>query len=268
MIREIVKNGGGGSFPAYINTLGLYLLGAIGAKTTTGAGPYVHTYTTGDLPYLSIFAKGIGADIEAVKDCKIDELSLKWEGAKPVELSITTQGTTFSYVASFTPGTDDTGASNFLVPVGGTFEVDVIGSSLASARVIGGEITIKNNLTTVDASASIESVDVHEGIQEHEVKLTIVPDDLSTFRKTITGAANGTTVASTVPTGSVNVVFKENGGNGTLAISGSNVAFLVAFPEASPKGDMTKLELAGTAVLPVGGSSPMTYVLTNSVATY
>lgn len=268
MIREIVKNGGGGDFPAYIRTLGLYLLGAIGTDTVTGSGPYTHTFTTGDLPYLSIFAKGIGADIEAVRDCKIDELTLKWDGAKPLELSVKTMGTVFSYPATFTPTTDDTGSDAFLVPVGGTFEVDVIGSTLASARVVGGELTIKNNVASVDGSAAVESIDQIEGIQEHSLKLTIVPDDLAAFRKTITGSANGSAVASSVPYGSVNLVFKENAGNGTLTVSGSKVAFLVGFPEASPKGETTKLELAGTAVLPTGGTTPLTYVLSNAVASY
>lgn len=269
VIRESVAASAGGDFPAYIRTLGLYLLGALGSVTTTGASaPYTHTYALGDLPYLSFFAKGIGADIEAIRDCKIDELSLKWDGAKPLELSVKAMGTVFSYPSTFTVGTDDTGSDAFLVPVGGTFEVDVVGSSPASARVIGGEITIKNNSATVDGSAAIESLDVIEGVSEHEIKLTIVPDDLAAFRETVTGASNGTAVSASVPFGAVNLVFKENGGTGTLAVQGDKVAFLVGFPEASPKGETTKLELAGTAVLPSGGTSPLEFVLTNSVASY
>lgn len=269
VIREIVKNGAGGSSPAYVKSLGMYLLGALGTVTTTGASaPYSHAFAMGDLPYLSFFAKGIGADIEAVRDCKIDELSLKWDGAKPLELTVKAMGTVFSYPATFSATTDDTGSDAFLVPVGGTFEVDVIGSTLAAARVVAGEIIIKNNVSTVDASASIESADAIEGLQEHEIKLTIVPDDLSTFRKTVTGASNGTSVASSVPVGSVNLVFKENGGSGSLTVAGSKVAFMVAFPEASPKGETTKLELAGMAVLPSGGTSPLNFTLVNGVATY
>lgn len=269
IIREIVKNGAGAVSPAYIKSLGLYLLGAMGTDTVTGASaPYSHAFTTGDLPYLSFFAKGIGSDIEAVRDCKIDELTLKWDGAKPLELTVKAMGTVFSYPSTFTATTDDTGVDSFLVPVGGTFEVDVIGSSLASARVIGGELTIKNNVATVDGSAAIESVDAIEGLQEHTLKLTIVPDDLSSFRKTITGSASGTSVSGAVPVGSVNLVFKENGGTGSLTVAGSKVAFLVGFPEASPKGETTKLELAGTAVLASGATSPLTYTLVNGVASY
>lgn len=268
VIRESVKASAEISAPAYLKSLGLYLLGALGTDTVTGSGPYVHTYATGDLPYLSIFAKGISSTIEAIRDCKIDELTLKWDGAKPVEMSAKAAGTVFSYASTFTAATDETASESFLVPVGGTFQFDTTGSTLASARVISGELSIKNNVATIDASASVVPVDVKEGIQEHTLKLTIVPDDLAEFRKTLTGSTSGTTISETVPTGSVSLVFKENGGSGQLAVTGSKVAFLTSFPEADPKGGPIEIELAGIAVIPAGGTSPLTYALTNAQASY
>ena len=268
VIREGVKNGGSIESPAYLKSLGLYLLGAMGTDTVTGSGPYVHTFTTGDLPYLSVFSKGIGATIQAVRDCKVDELSLKWDGAKPVELSVKVQGTVFSYPATFNAATDESGSESFLVPVGGSFQIDTLGNTLVSARVTKGELTIKNNVSTIDPAASIESDDVFEGVQEHEVKLTIVPDDLAEFRKVITGSATGTSVSSTVPTGSLSLSFKENAGTGGLVVTGSKVAFLTQFPDADPKGGAVELELSGMAVIPVGGTSPLTYALTNAQASY
>jgi len=269
MIREMVETSAEVQAPAYLRSLGLWLLGAIGAVTTTGASaPYTHTFALGDLPYLSIFAKGIGANIEAIRDCKIDELTLKWEGAKPLEVSIKAMGTVFSYPATFTPTTDDTAAESFLVPVGGTFQYDPIGSSMVAARVIGGELTIKNNVKTQNASQSVETSIVQEGIQEHSLKLTIVPDDLADFRKTVTGAAAGTAVAQTVPVGSVSLAFKENAGTGTLTVTGSKVAFLTAFPEADPKGGTVEIELAGMPVLAAGATTPLIYVLSNAQPTY
>lgn len=268
VIREGVKNGGSIESPAYLKALGLYLLGALGTDTVTGAGPYVHTYATGDLPYMSLFSKGIDSTVQAIRDCKVDELKLSWDGAKPVELSVSFAGTVFSYPAAFTPGTDESGSESFLVPVGGTFELDTIGNTLASARVIKGELTIKNNVSTIDPAASIESDDVFEGIQEHELKLTIVPDNLAEFRKTVTGSATGTAVSATVPTGSVALTFKENAGTGSLTVTGSKVAFLTAFPDADPQGGAVELELSGIAVLPSGGTAPLVYALTNTQASY
>lgn len=268
MIRESSAAGADIQAPAYLKALGLYLLGALGSVTTTGSGPYVHTYATGDLPYLSVFAKGFGAEIQAVRDCKIDEITLKWDAAKPLELSVKAAGTVFSYPASFTPGTDETGSDSFLIPVGGQFLVDVAGSTPVAARVVGGELTIKNNIETISGSASIEAADVFEGIQEHELKLVIVPDDLAAFRSTITGSANGTSVAASVPIGSVSLAFKENLGTGGLTVTGSKVAFLTSFPEADPKGGSVQLELAGIAVMPAAGTAPLVYALTNGQASY
>lgn len=268
VVRDTVNNGADIQAPAYMKSLGLWLLGALGTDSVTGTGPYVHTYSTGDLPYLSIFTKGLGSSNEGIRDCKVDELSLKWDGSKPVEVSVKAVGTVFSYPSTFTPTTDETGAEAFLVPVGGTFQIDVLGSTLATARVISGELTIKNNVSPIDPSASIEAIDVWEGVQEHSLKLTIVPDDLAEFRKTVTGGAAGTSVAAVAPTGSVSLVFKENNGTGQLAVTGSKVAFLTSFPDADPKGGAIEIELAGIAVMPAGGTAPLVYALTNQQASY
>lgn len=269
VIRESSRSGFDIQSPAYLRSLGLYLLGALGAVVTTGSGPYSHAFATGDLPYLSTFLKGVGSQIEGIRDCKIDELSLKWEGSKPLEFNAKGSGTVFSYPATFTPTTDETGSDAFLVPVGGTFEVDVIGGSPASARVIGGEIMVKNNVATIDPSATIESGDVMEGRQEHTLKLTVVPDDLLYFRSVVTGATGGTSVKASPTYGSVNLQFKQaQGGAGTLTVAGTRIAFLTAFPDVDPAGGVIELELAGLAVMPSGGTAPLVYTLSNTQTAY
>ena len=343
VFREHVNNGADIQAPAYMRSLGLWLLGAMGTETVTGSNPYVHTYSTGDLPYLSVFSRGIGSTNQAIRDCKVDELSLKWDGSKPVELSVKAVGTVFSYPASIAPtavnisqiafsggvvtittssnhglsvgqsftvsgataagnngvftvasvttttvftasnasgvtqgtagGTisawaDETGSESFLVPVGGTFSLDSAGSTPVSARVISGELNIKNNISPIDPSSTIESADVWEGVQEHTLKLTIVPDDLAEFRKTVTGSAAGTSVAAVAPIGSVSLTFRENNGSAQLVVTGSKVAFLTSFPDADPKGGAVELELAGIAVMPASGTAPLVYALTNAQNAY
>lgn len=266
--RDTVVNGATVNSLSYLKTLGLYLLGAIGTDTVSGTGPYVHTYSTGDLPYLSVFSKGIDTTIQGIRDCKVDELSLKWDGSKPVDLSVKVMGTVFSYPATFTPTTDETGSESFLVPLGGSFQVDVLGSTLATARVVAGELMIKNNVAPIDPSASVEADDVYEGVQEHTLKLTIIPDSLAEFRKTVTGGAAGTAVSTTAPTGSVSLTFKENNNTGQLVVTGSKIAFTTSFPDADPKGGAVQIELAGLAVMPAGGTAPLVYALTNGQASY
>jgi hypothetical protein len=349
VVRHTAANGVAINSPSYTRTLGLWLLGALGTDTVTGSapGPYTHTYSTGDLPYLSIFTKGLASTNEAIRDCKIDELSLKWDGSNPVNLSVKAAGTVFSYPAAFAPATsftvssiafssgtatyttssqtlaagdtvtitgttnlansgvftvlaspaptsttfavtnangvaqagaagtviqwaDETASESFLVPLGGTFQLDVIGSTLVNARVVGGELTIKNNITAINPSATVEADDVYEGVQEHSIKLTIIPDDLAEFRKTVTGGAAGTAIATVAPTGSVNLVFRENNNaSNTLTVTGSKIAFLTAFPDADPKGGPVEIELAGIPVVPqASGTTALNYVLINTEKLY
>ena len=158
---------------------------------------------------------------------------------------------------------------NVVSPLGGAFTIDPIGSTLVAATVVGGELTIKNNLSPVDPSATVEASDQWEGVQEHSLKLTVIPDDLLAFRKTVTGAGAGTAASVTAPLGSVSLTFKENAaGTGGLVVTGSKIAFLTAFPDADPKGGPIQVELAGLAVLPTAGTAPLVYVLTNGQTAY
>ena len=268
IIRDSISEGASFQSPAYLKSVGLYLLAALGTDTVTGSGPYLHTYSTGDLIYYTCFAKGLDSTNEAIRDCKMDQLSLKWDGSQPLELNVATIGCVFSYPASFTPGTDETGSESFLVPVGGTFQYDLDGSTLATVRVTKGELSINNNVAGIDPSAAIEADDVYEGRQDHGVKLTIVPDNLTDFRNVITGAPAGTTAAVVPTTGSFSLLFKENNGAGTLTVTSSKCAFLCSFPEGDPKGGPVELDMVGIPVTPSGGTAPVVYALSNTQASY
>lgn len=265
--RESVINGVDLKGPAYSKALGLYLLGGLGTDVCATGTPNIHTYATANLlPYLTLFQK-LGGITTAVKDCKIDELSLSWDGRKPVELGVKATGTNLSYPASGFPATtDETGSEAFLIPVGGTFQYDLDGAILGTCRVAKGELALKNNTDPVELSATIEPDDVEEGLQEHSVKLTVVPDDLLDFRTCVTGSPTGTSAAGTPPIGSFSLLFKENGSaTGQLLVTASKVAFGCDFPEAEPKGGAVQIELAG---IPVGGPSPVVYALSNAQASY
>jgi len=269
VFRKAVVNGSDFKAPAYLKSIGLWLMGALGTDTATGAGPYTHTYSTGDLPYLSVLTKGLDTTIEGVRDCKVDQFGLSWKNSEPLEVSAKLLGTVMSYPATFTPTTDETGSDSFLVPVGGTFQYDLDGSTLATARVVSGELTINNNVSSIDPSAAVEADDVYEARQDHGVKLTIVPDSLADFRNAVTGTPAGTAAALVPTLGSFSLVFKENNaGAGTLTVTAAKCAFMCVFPDADPKGGAIQVELVGIPVMPSGGTAPVVYVLSNTQASY
>jgi hypothetical protein len=255
---------------AYLKVLGLYLLGLFGADVVTGTTPnFVHTFgLAASQPYLSGFESYNGL-LEAVRDLKIDGLTLKWTANQPVVLTIAALGTVWSVPTTFVAATDETGSESFLVPVGGTFQVAMVGNTPVTARVTDGEIDFKNALAAVFASGAIEADDPGcRGRHEATVKLTVIPEDMALWKATVTGTGTGTAVAPGTQYGSLAVTFKENAGTGGLAITGSKVAFLCERPDIDPGGGSMSLALAGQAVMASGAVAPLVCALTNSVATY
>ncbi len=266
VLRQGVATGSDFSTRAFVKSLGLLLLGAFGSVSVTGTGPYVHVFSLGDdLPYLTIFGKYDG-QLVSVQDAKIDELALAWEGAKPLEVNATALGTILGFPVSFTPGTDDS-RGEFFVPGGGTFKLDVDGSTLAVARITGGSVKVANNLEVITPSASIVPDDIEPGQQTSASTLKLIPADFAEWRTIVTGTAAGSAISEVPVIGSFELTF-VNGAN-TLKLAGARVPFLCDFPEADPKGGPVELELKGEPILPTSGTiSPIVATLTNDVATY
>lgn len=250
---------------AHSKTLGLYLYGALGAVATTGASsPYTHTFTTADdLPYLTAFGK-MGSNIYGVQDLKIDELTLSFEEAQPVEIAISGMGTVADYAASFSAGTDDT-ASSYFYAASGTFKLDVDSDTPVTAAIRNGEISIANALEGIMLSGSISPSDIFPGRQEIECSFEIVPENLNDWRTIATGSSSGETASATPVYGSFEIAFTN--GTDTLTLTATKVAFVCDFPDADPAGGAVSLSLEGLVVKPSAGSA-LSVALVNGQASY
>lgn len=261
--------GGAGSYPfrAHPKSIGLYLFGALGAKSVSGAGPYEHIFTDStSLPYLTLFGKYGGSIIHAIQDCRVDELSFSWDEAGTVTVDAVLMGTIPNFSATFTAGTDDTNQPYFQA-AGGTYKLDTDSATPVTARVKGGKITIRNQTGPVRLSASIIPNEQYEGNVEIDWELTIVPDTtLAEWREIVTGSAAGATISEVPVTGSADVEFVL--GAHSLQFVSTRVGFNTTFPEADPAGGAAELVLAGPAVTPLAGGATLTATLTNDQATY
>ena len=249
---------------AHPRGIGLWLFGALGSVSTTGAGPYTHVFTTGsDLPYLSAFGK-LGSNIYSVRDVKVDELGFSFEAANPVEMTATGMGTVVGYPGAFSPVTDDTAATYFTA-ASGTFKLDVDSASPVTASITSGEVNITNALETIMLSGSISPDDVFPGRQEAEVSFDIVVGNLNDWRTILTGTSSGSTAEDEPVYGSFEVTF-TNGSN-SLKLEAAKCAFTTEFPEANPSGGPVTLTLAGLVVQAANGVG-LKATLVNTVATY
>lgn len=252
---------------AHPKSVGLYTFGALGAVATTGAGPYTHTITLADaLPYLSGFGR-LGSNIYRVQDLKVDSLGFSWNADEALSMAVKGMGTTVNYAATFTPTTDEsigTDAKYFRAS-SGTFKLDVKTATPATAPITAGEITISNNLSTIQASGSISPSDVFEGRTDIECSFDVVVEDLTDWRAIATGSTTGTTATDAPLYGSFEINFTN--GTDALKFTATKVAFLCDFPSADPAGGPVTLTFAGIVVRPDSGSL-LTVALTNSQASY
>lgn len=220
---------------AWTKSSGLYLLSALGSCSTAGSTNYTHTITLGSsLLYFTIFEKKGDDTIIAIKDCKLDELEFAWEGNEPLEMSAKFVGGVHSYPASFTATVAEADTSDYVTPVGGTFQYDVDSGTPVTASVLGGKVTIKRAAEAKVYSGALEAADVWEGGCEVEAMLKIVPDDVDLWRTIITGTSSGTAIAATPTMGSFLVKFMD--GTDYLQFSASSVSFLCDLPPAGPAG--------------------------------
>ena len=252
---------------AWQKSIGLYILGLLGNDAVTGTGPYVHTLTQAlTVPYLTMFAKKGDGTLVAVRDSKIAKLEWAWTDNQPVVITIETDGCVMSFPATFVPTTDESGTLSYYTPVGGTFKYDVASATPAVASVVGGKITILQDVTTPVFSGVIEAGDALEGNLNVDVSLDCIPSDATLWRKILTGSTSGTSIATTPQYGSFEVSFAK--GADSIKWGAYNVGFLGDLPGADAKGGPGQMTIAGGCYPAAPGGTPITATLTNAVATY
>lgn len=268
-LRELAQANADYTIHSQVALIGLYLLGALGSVSTTGAGPYEHVFSSGDeLPWFTHYSE-LDAEYQCITDVKVESLGLAWEGPKPLDAAVSLLGLTpDTKDTAWTATSDLTESEAFFVPIGGTFEIDGCGASPASAVVLGGELKVANSNEALVASGSILPVDLQEHEQTYECSLRIAPDDLDVWRDALTSTTSGTAVDEEVQYGSLNLQFLENrGGTATLDIDAARVAFECDFPDVNPEGGYAELALAGIPLYD-GTDAPLKFTLSNAIASY
>lgn len=264
--RTGAPSGADFSCPAYPKSIGALLHAVFGDISTSGAGPYVHVFAPGaSLPYYT-FWRSFLSEITRLAGSKVDELTLKWTGPKPIEVSVNGPGCSWAKdgALTFVPVVDDSLTELVLTPVGGSMKVDVVGAAPATLVVTAGEVKFSNGSEIIPDSTTIENGDVAEGLIEAAFSLTCVPEDLEMWQASVTGAVDGTAIDTDVLYGSLELNFIA--GTDTLKVEAVRVPFVIAHPDLDPKNGAGKLELAGIAYF--DGTDSVAVTLTNTQATY
>src|SRR5438132_159032 len=255
---------------AWKASIGQFALGVTGtADSVSGVGPYVHVITpTQALNYFTVFARYGTAEREKLVDCVFNSLGMSWTGRAPLEvdLELWSCGATLFHQADFTVTNDET-TQPYMLPVGGTLQLDTGSATPAAGQVTGFTCNISNNLDPVELSKALYPDDLVPAAQTMEGTINLTPNDLSDWLKIITGTGTGTTLQNATQYGSLSMLVQIDA-NSQLTIAANRVEFMADFPDGDPKGGAAEIVCAYRVVRPTDGSAAYTLTVKNATVSY
>lgn len=258
---------------AYADAFGLWLLAALGKVSTSGEeAPYTHVFTMGDaLPYLTVWGQVGTSDFTRASGVKVDQLEVSFDGNAPLDVSVQTMGIAGEMgLPSIPGGAEPSCFEGYFVPVDGTFKMDTLGGEPAEAIVTSFSLTIANNCEAVVGAGKVTPSDVAERKCVVSGSMGVMPDDMTLYRKMVTGSAGGTELTGKVVYGSFSVLLTHTANpDWSLLIEGDRIPFNAGFIEVDPDGSDGVVEFSFDEALISGrGGSPVTVTLVNDVASY
>jgi len=261
----------------YADAMTLYLYAAMGdissaANSGSGmSGYYDHVVTLGDvLPYLTLWGR-IGGEYTKVAGCKVSQVEMDFEGNKPLDFGITLLGIAATFGLSAFPGSVDPSCfDGYFIPTGGTFKIDTASGTPAVAPITKGNLKLDNSCAAISVAGQVEPADIEEGKLTSSGSITVKPEDLTLYRKMVTGSGTGTAPTGAIVLGSFELNFKHSkDAKCSLKIEASNVPFTADFPEVAPSGGAAEMQFSFENIgLASSSGSPVTVTVTNTVASY
>lgn len=264
----------------YPDTIGAYLYAALGdcvSEEYTGedgtlTGYYKHTFKMGaSIPYLTIWSQ-IGVDnFTRADDCKLNSLELSATGNEHLAMQADFSGCDASVGIDSIPG--KLSASCFdgkYTTTDCDFKLDAASETPTEALVSEASFTISNNVSTLSGLGRSMPRDVAEGNCSIGVSVTTIPDDITQYKKMVTGSDTDTAITSKVVLGSVySKFFHTDDANMTLEITVNHIPFTADFPEVDPEGNEATIQFSSDAsIIKSASESPITVVVINKTASY
>lgn len=261
----------------YPDALGLYLYAALGNVTsepdaTAGEGYYKHTFTMGSsLPWLTMWSQ-VGVDNFTRADgCKVSQLQIGATGNEHLSLSVSATGIDAKVGIDAIPG--DAQPSCYggkYTTTDCTFRMDAAGDTPTDALVADATFTIANGTQPLTSLGRVTPRDIADGNLSAGVSVTTIPDDITEYKKMVTGSEDSTDITGSVVLGSVYSKFVSTDDEKmTLEIEVSHVPFTADYPSVDPEGAEGTIQFsADAAIITSSSESPITVTLVNKVESY
>ncbi|WP_307739805.1 phage tail tube protein [uncultured Parolsenella sp.] len=260
----------------YPDALGLYLYAALGSVTTTAvvdkSGYFQHVFRMGDkLPYLTFWSQ-VGVDNFTRTDgCKCSKLTFNATGNKHLAMTGTFVGIDAQVGIDGIPG--HVAASCYggkYTTTDCEFRLDAASETPTDALVSEASFTIANGTSALTSLGRVTPRDIADGNLSFGCSVTTIPDDITQYKKMVTGSKTSNAITGKVVMGSVYAKFLHTDDpNMTLEFSVGHVPFTADYPSVDPEGDEGTIQFtADAAIITAAGESPATITLVNKVASY
>lgn len=260
----------------YPDAFGLYLYSALGAVESTPVegkeGYYKHVFTMGSaLPYLTLWSQ-VGVDNFTEADgCKCSELQISATGNEHLALTANFSGINAKVGIDAIPGQLTPSCyDGKYTTTDCTLKLDTASSTPAEALVSEASFTITNGTTALSSLGRVMPRDIADGNLSAGVSVTTIPDDITEYKKMVTGSASETEITGKVVLGSVYAKFLHTEDeNMTLEIEYNHVPFTADYPTVEPEGSESTIQFTcDAAIIKAANESPVKITLVNKVQSY
>ena len=263
---------------AYADALGLYAYAQLGNIVSTPVdgkdGYYKHVITLGSaIPYLTFWGQ-VGdtseATVSGASGCKMDTLSVDFEGNAPIDIGVTAAGIDAQLFTSWDDEAEPSCFDGYFIPTEGEFLIDTNTNTPAAAIVTKGNFELSNSLTPYRSAGRVVPAELSEGKNTSKVAITVMPEDWGLIRKVLTGTDTGTTVTSKIVRGSAKCTFTHSQDpNCTFEILAQNIPWNCQTPEINPEGNAAEVEFSADDIgIMSKNDTPVTITIVNKVQQY
>ena len=262
----VVSSGVEGSPEVYTrdDSIGLLLLGVLGADAVTGTTPnYTHVFTPSNtLPYMTFWRNISSTLYEQFQDCMVGSLAISAEAGAPLTATAGVQGLVPTRLETDPSVTPAIPLSNGAVYNFNDASVTLNGDATALVRSF--ELTVENNVSRQQTD-DVTPYDVVPGIREISLGFDMIFEDIGEYNRFQYGATGGTIATSQVAQAAATFTFNK-GTNNSISFDLPRIAYEEMPVEPNPGGDPIVVSVRAVGVR--GGTPILTATIKNQVALY
>lgn len=255
--------------PAFSTVLGTILQSMWPTDTTTGAGPYTHTFSGlgGTQPWIAMYQTAPGSLAETYEAGLTSSIgfSVTEEGG-PLRINHKAVGKRPT-VAAHTITTSNALTDGYFTATGATLKFEEDNATPATqTNIRAASITVDRSVEALATADGVSVAFLSQGKVDPSFSMTLLFVNYDAYKATFYGSAAGTTPSTTIVKGSVELNFVHTvTGAHSFKLTIPSAVFAAEPPQPDPAGGPLTVQINGYATKP-GSGDHVQPVLINAVS--